>query len=60
MGICGSSIIIDFVRSNVNVIGLIKCDGESSFKRYSIQFSSKNKSNVFEGKKTKETLIKIK
>ena len=41
MGIFGSSIIRDFLTSSVTVIGLIKCDGVSSFKRTSIQFSSK-------------------
>jgi len=42
IGICGLSIIIDLKTFNVNVIGFIKCDGEFSFKRNSIQFSSKN------------------
>jgi len=35
---------IDLKRFNVNVIGLIKCDEESSFKMKSFQNSSKKKS----------------
>ncbi len=41
MGIFVSSMIIDLKRFNVNVIGLIKCDEESSFEIKSFQNSSK-------------------